>query len=211
MKNKFFALAAVVVLVGIIVAVIFKFNVGYSYKGHQLISIEIGQEFNENDIKAITNEVFPKQQVEIQSSGVYKDVLILSVQEVTDEQKNNLVTKLNEKYGIEKNSEEIKPKYIPSFRLRDVVKAYILPMALATVAVLLYLIIRFRKIGIKGLLIQFLGLNIMAEALYVSILAITRFPINKLVMPGAVAIYFAITIFLTCGYEKQLASKKDND
>lgn len=208
MKNKFFALAALVVLVGIIVAAIFKFNVGYSYKAHTMVSIEIGQEFNEKDIKAITNEVFPKQQVEIQSSGVYKDILVLSVNEISAEQKEQLVSKLNEKYGIEINSEDIKPKYIPSYRLRDVVKVYIIPMLIATVAVIIYFIIRFRKIGIKGLLIQFLGLNIMAEALYIAILAITRFPINKLVMPGAVAIYFAITLFLTYGYEKQLATQK---
>ena len=56
---------------------------------------------------------------------------------------------------------------------------------------------------------QLIGLSALAEALYVALIAITRFPVNRLVMPGAVTIYFVIVTFLTCGYEKQIKVDKE--
>ena len=96
MKNKIFAVTAVLVVIGIIIVAIKGFNVDFCYKQHSLIYIELGQDFNSNDIKAITNEVFSKQKVEIQSSGSYKDNLVINVESVTDEQKEALKQELLE-------------------------------------------------------------------------------------------------------------------
>lgn len=208
MKNKILAFAALLVIIAVIVVAVFKFKVDYCYRAHNLISVEIGQEFNTSDIKAITDEVFPNEKVGIQSSGVYSDNLILNVNNVSDQQKELLSTKLNEKYGLETTVDSVKVKSIPSVRLRDLAKMYIIPMLIASVIGLAYMIIRYKKIGIKKVILQYIGLSALAEALYVSIIAITRFPINRLVMPGAVTIFFVIITFLAYGYEKQLKTEK---
>lgn len=208
MKNKIFALTACIVVIGIIVVAVLGFRVDYCYKQHNLVYIELGKDFNTNDIKAITNEVFPNQSAEIQTSGTYNDNIVINVNEITDEQKQTLSNKLNEKYGTEITPEKITVKFIPSFRLRDLVKPFLIPMTIATVIGLVYMILRYKKVGIKKVVSQYLILSVLAEALYTSIIAITRFPINRLVMPGAVTIYFIIVSFLAYGYEKQI--KEEN-
>ena len=209
MKNKIFAIATGIVIIGIIVVAVLGFNVDYCYKQHNLIYIELGKDFNNNDIKAITNDVFAKQNVVINSSGTYKDNLVLSVESVTEDQKQNLCTKLNEKYGTELTAEGIKTKMVPNYRLRDLLKSYVLPMGIAAIIALAYMIIRYKKIGLAKIISQFVVLSVLAEALFASVIAITRFPVNRLVMPAGVTIFFVIVSFLAYGYEKQL--KKENN
>ena len=96
MKNKIFIGLSAIILIGIIVVAISKFNVGYSYKNHTMIDIKIGKEFNISDIKNITNEVFGKQDVEIQKSGTYSDNVVIKVDGITSEQKELLNSKINE-------------------------------------------------------------------------------------------------------------------
>jgi preprotein translocase subunit SecF len=209
MKNKIFAVTAVLVVIGIIIVAVAGFNVDFCYKHHNLIYIELGQDFNSNDIKAITNEVFPKQKVEIQSSGAYKDNLVINVESVSKEQKETLVNKLNEKYGTEKTTDDLTVKAIPSFKLRDLAKPYLIYMAIAAVAGLVYMLIRYKKVGIKKIISQYVVLTVLAEALFVSVIAITRFPVNRLVMPGAITIFFVIVSFLAYSYENQLKTEKE--
>ena len=57
----------------------------------------------------------------------------------------------------------------------------------------------------KGLLI----LTVVAEILYAAVIAITRYPVNRLVMPVGVIIYIAIVTVLTGTFEKQISTEKE--
>ena len=46
-------------------------------------------------------------------------------------------------------------------------------------------------------------MNILAQALYVSILAITRLPINLLTVPTAIAIYAVVTLVIFNEFERK--------
>lgn len=204
MKNKVFVISSIVIFIGIIIVAILGFNVDFCYKNHNLIDITIGQDFNISDIKAITDEVFKNKKVEIQKTGSYSDGVVIKVDEVTEEQKQLLNTKINEKYGTDNEVEEdIKVNYIPSFRLRDIIKPYIIPMAIATVIVLVYMTIRFRKFGAMKVVGEVLVLTILAELLYMAIIAITRYPINRVVLPVGIIIYIATITVLTGIMEKR--------
>lgn len=209
MKNKIFIGLSAIILIGIIVVAIFKFNVGYSYKNHTMIDIKIGKEFNISDIKNITNEVFGKQDVEIQKSGTYSDNVVIKVDGITSEQKELLNSKINEKYSIENSVDDMKVNKISSFRLRDIAKSYIIPVAISMVLILIYMVIRFKKLGVKKVLIQTVLLTVVAELLYVAILGIVRYPINRLVLPVGVVIYMAMITVLTASFEKELAQDKE--
>ena len=204
MKNKLFIGLAVVILIGIIVVAAFGFNVDYEYKHHSLIDINIGKEFNISDIKVITDEVFGKEKVEIQKAGTYSDKVVIRVSNISDEQKVNLNNKINEKYGIENKVEDMSVNKISSFRLRDVAKSYAIPLAITTVLIVIYMAIRYRKIGAKKVILQTLLFTVLAELLYGSIIAIVRYPVNGLVLPGTVVIYIAIITVLTAMFEKQV-------
>lgn len=210
MKNKIFlGLVAIIVVVGIIMVAIRGFNVDVSYKSYNLVDVKIGKDFNISDIKNITNEVFPNKNIEIQKAGVFSDNLVIKVDEISDEQKELLNSKINEKYGIEKKVEDIEVNYIPNFRLRDIVKPYIVPLAVSTVVIFVYMAVRFRKIGIVKVLGQTVLLAIIAEILFAAVIAITRYPVNRLVMPVAIVIYITIITVLTGMFEKQISSEKE--
>lgn len=203
MKNKILIGLAIVIIVGIIITVAVGFNVDMCYRDYNLVDIKIGKDFNVNDVKNITNEVFQKENVEIQKAGVYSDNVVIKVSNITDEQKNLINTKINEKFGINNSVDDIKVNYIPSYRLRDIVKPYIIPLIITTVLILVYIAIRFRKIGIVKVISQSIILTVIAEILYASIIVITRYPVNRLVMPVGVVIYITIITVLTGMFEKQ--------
>lgn len=208
MKNKIFIGISAIILIGIIVVAVLKFNVDFCYKRHTLVDINIGKDFNITDIKNITNEVFGKQKVEIQKAGTYSDSVIIKVDDITDEQKELLNNKINEKYEIENSIDSVKVNKISSFRLRDIAKSYVIPVALISIFILIYMALRFKKIGVKKVIIQTVLLTVMAELLYGAILAITRFPINRLVLPVGIIIYIAIITVLTGSFEKELSSEE---
>ncbi len=209
MKNKIFAVLAIIILIGIILVATLGFNVNIAYKGYNLVDINIGKDFNISDIKSITDEVFNKEYVEIQKTGAYSDGVAIKAYEINDEQVNLLNTKINEKFGIENTIDDIEVNYIPRNRLRDIIKPYAIPLATATILILIYMCIRFRKLGVSKIIYQLVSLVIMAELLYGSIIAITRYPINRLVMPAAVIIYISVITVLTRNFEKQISEEKE--
>lgn len=209
MKNKIFAVLAIIILIGIILVATLGFNVNIAYKGYNLVDINIGKDFNISDIKSITDEVFNKGYVEIQKTGAYSDGVAIKAYEINDEQVNLLNTKINEKFGIENTIDDIEVNYIPRNRLRDIIKPYAIPLATATILILIYMCIRFRKLGVSKIIYQLVSLVIMAELLYGSIIAITRYPINRLVMPAAVIIYISVITVLTRNFEKQISEEKE--
>ena len=173
----------------------------------ELNSKSIGRVIDIIENENITKEVFGKQSVEIQKAGVYSDNVVIKVKEISEEQKNTLNTKINEKYSVENKVEDIEVNYIPSYRLRDIIKPYIVPFISVTVVIFAYLAIRFRKLGIAKVLSQVAVLTTIAELLYISIIAITRYPINRVVLPIGIVIYMIIITVLNGMFEKELTLK----
>lgn len=203
MKNKIFVGLAIIIIIGIIIITTLGFNLDESYRDYNLVQVRIGQEYNVSDIKTIANEVFSNSNVNIEKAGVYSDYLIIKVKDINDEQKNLLNTKINEKYGIDNKIEDISVNYIPKLKIIDMVKSYIVPVLATMILVLVYMAIRFRKIGSNKVILQTILLTVIAELLYFSIIAITRFPVNRLVLPVGMAIYVTIITVLTGLFEKQ--------
>ena len=205
MKNKILAGVAVIILIGIIIIAAVGFNLDTNYKEYKLIEIKIGKEFNISDIESITNEVFSKKKVEIQKVGDFEETVVIKLadSDISDEQKNTLNTKINEKFGIENSVDDIIVNVVPKIKVFDLIKPYIVPIAIITVVVLIYMAIRFRKIGVVKVVVQTVGMTVMAELLYFAIIAITRHQINELVMPVALVIYVTILALLTGMFEKQ--------
>ncbi|MBR2785989.1 MAG: hypothetical protein IKD76_00545 [Clostridia bacterium] len=203
MKNKIFVGLAIIIIIGTIVIATLGFNVDTSYKAYNLVEVKIGQEFNISDIQAIANEVFSNSKVEVEKAGGYNEYAIIRVKNIDDEQKNSLNTKINQKYGTENTTENISVNYIPREKVTDVAKPYVVPVLLAGILVLIYMAIRFRKLGFVKVISQAVVLTGIAEALYFSIIAITRYPVNRLVMPVALVIYITILTVLTGNFEKQ--------
>lgn len=209
-KNKLVAaiILALVVIAGIIITCTIGFNVEMQTKEHKQIQFYLQKEFNISDIREITNEVFPAQEVIIQKVEAFEDSVQISALEITEEQENNLVTKLNEKYELNLTAEDQEIVTVPKTRISDILRPNIMPFVIATIIILLYFAIKYRKLRILKVILKTIITLAISEALLLSIIAITRIPVGKYTVSMIFAVYVLALGILTSKLENKLQKTK---
>lgn len=201
-------LIAIILIAGIAITLTIGLNFDLNYQETRQIQLNLGIEFDKNDIKEITDEVFSGQKVMIQTVEVFKDAVSIRTTDITDEQKQSLIDKINEKYeSAEIEADSVEIETIPHTRGRDIVKPYIAPFALATFIILVYMAFRYKKIGSTKTILKTLGMVILMQAILLSIIAIARIPIGRVTIPLVLGVYLLTLIGLTTSFEKQLKTK----
>lgn len=201
-------LIAIILIAGIAITLTIGLNFDLNYQETKQIQLNLGTEFNKNDIKEITDEVFSGQKVMIQTVEVFKDAVSIRTTDITDEQKQSLIDKINDKYeSAEIEADSVEIETIPHTRGRDIVKPYIAPFALATFIILVYMAFRYKKIGSTKTILKTLGMVILMQAILLSIIAIARIPIGRVTIPLVLGVYLLTLIGLTTSFEKQLKTK----
>lgn len=201
-------LIALVIIAGIVIIAVEGFNFDLKYQDTQRVELYLKTEFNIADIRQITNEVFGNQKVMIQKVEVFEDSVSITTTSISDEQKNNLITKINEKYGTELTTEDTTIENIGHTRGRDIIKPYIIPFAIAVIVVLVYLGIRYYKLVIVKVIGKSIGIMVLVQVLLFSIIAITRIPIGRLTIPMVILVYLLTLFGITNMFEKNLSKKK---
>ncbi len=201
-------LIALVIIAGIVMIAVKGFNFDLKYQDTQRVELYLKTEFNISDIRQITDEVFGIQKVMIQKVEVFEDSVSITTTSISDEQKSNLITKINEKYGTELTAEDTVVEDIGHTRGRDIIKPYIIPFVIAVIVVLIYLGIRYHKLSIAKVLAKSIGIMALAQILLFSVIAITRIPIGRLTIPMVILVYLLTLFGITNMFEKDLAKKK---
>lgn len=196
-------LIAIILIVGAIVIATKGLAFELKYQDSQKVELNIGKEFKTEDVKQITNEVFDNQPVKIQAIEVYKDAISITTTEISEEQKTNLVNKINEKYETELKSEDITIESIPHTRGRDIIKPYITPFIIITIIILVYLMIRYYKLNSLKVLIESIGIIALSQMVLLGIMDITRMPIGKFTIPMVLLVYMISTYICTAKFENK--------
>ena len=196
-------LIAIILIVGAIVSATKGLAFELKYQDSQKVELNIGKEFKTEDVKQITNEVFDNQPVKIQAIEVYKDAISITTTEISEEQKTNLVNKINEKYETELKSEDITIESIPHTRGRDIIKPYITPFIIITIIILVYLMIRYYKLNSLKVLIESIGIIALSQMVLLGIMAITRMPIGEFTIPMVLLVYMISTYICTAKFENK--------
>ncbi len=207
-KKILYTVIALIIIVGILITCIWGFNVNISYVEHKQVDIYIGKEFNSEDINKIAKEVLGKQEIRVQKVEVYEDMVSINAKEITNEQLEQINQKINEKYELENKADSLTITSVPKIRLLDEIKPYIIPAIISAVIIIVYSVIRYRKIGVLKLLISLVKSLVLPQAIYFSILAITRLPICRLTMPVALVI-LVVTLFVEYNNLEKAKDKKD--
>lgn len=208
-KNKvLISIIAIIVVVGIIMTAVMGFNFDLKYQQAKKVELHINKEFAISDIKQIINEVLGNNGVIIQKVEMFEDTASIIAKDITDEQKSNLITKINEKYGTELSAENTEIVTIPHTRGRDIVKPYIIPFLISTVIIIVYMAIRYYKLNFIKVVLETIGVLVVAQILLFSIMAITRIPIGRLTIPLMILVYVLSLLGITNKCEKDLATKK---
>ena len=210
-KQLKIVLIVLIILAGIVMIAVKGFNFDLKYQDTQRVELYLETEFNISDIKQITNEVFGNQRVMIQKVEVFEDSVSITTTSISDEQKNNLITKINEKYGTELKAEDIQIEDIAHTRGRDIIKPYIIPFAIAVIATLVYIGIRYYKLSTVKVVLKSIGILLLSQVLLFSVIAITRIPIGRLTIPMVILVYLLTLFGMTSRYEKNLANKKKEE
>ena len=202
MKNKLlYILIAIIIIAGIVVGCTAKFKFSLAYDDSVRVEMYIGKDYTKSDVEAIAKEAFSTKEVLIQKIEFFNDSVAITVRESNDEKLNNLVTKVNEKYGTTLTKEDLTIVDVPHYRGRDIMSNYIVPIVISAVLIIIYSIIRFRKIELAKIIAKLVIWPIIIEALYLSILAIARIPISYYTLP--LGIILALTT-ITYKNEKKL-------
>lgn len=202
------ALVAIVLIVGLIMILTIGFNKELKYKKHAQIQLYLEKEFNEEDIIEITNEVFEGQEVIIQEVELYKDTVLISTKSITDEQKTNLINKINEKYETTLAADTTEVQTIPKTRIRDILKQYIWAFAIASAIIIVYMAIRFRKLNVLKVVLKTIFALIISEATLFAVIAITRIPVGRFTVPMVFGMYVLVLAIITSKFENKLAKIK---
>ena len=202
---------AIIILIGIAITCTIGLNFDLRYRDSKRMELYLEQDFNISDIKQMTDEVMPGKKVIIQKVEVYEDTVSITAEDITDEEKQSLIDKVNEKYGTTLAAESTEIETIPNTRGRDIVKPYVVPFGIATLIILVYMAIRYRKLGVMRTLVKTVVVSVVAQATLLSVMAITRIPIGIVTIPLVITVYLLTLIGLTTYFEQQLARNKKKE
>ena len=68
---------------------------------------------------------------------------------------------------------------------------------------------RYHKLGSIKIIAKTIGINIVAQATLISVIAITRIPFGRLTIPMVLAVYLLTMVGLTARFEKRLEENKE--
>lgn len=211
MKTKkiiLYIIICLIIVAGIVVWKVAGFNKELQYSSRKQIQLANQTGIEISDIEKIASEVLGNTEFMIQPVETFGNAVSVVSKDMTEDQKNSIVEKFNEKYYSDDsdhkiNSDDIKIVSIPFTRVKDVIKPYILPGAITLILVTLYFAIRFRKLGWKKVIAKALVIPVVVEALMFSIIAITRAPFGRVTTILGIAIYIITIFILTNKFENE--------
>lgn len=209
MKKIVYGVLICIIVIGAIITCTMGLSVDIIYSKNAEIDVYIGKVVDLKEIKQIAQEVFPNERLLIQNIEMFNDMVSIKMKDKSDEelkgQLEQLNTKINEKYGTKNKVEEsIKVVHNPKTRLSSILNPYFTPIGISAVIILVFVAIRYKKLGMIKTSGSYLLYTGMIELLYLSILAIVRFPINRLVVPIGLVLYIITITTLSFKNEKKL-------
>lgn len=207
-KKILYLAIILLILAGILVVALKGFKVDLMLEQHEAISIVLGKDFEVKDIRKICKEVFSNKKTVVRKIEVFSDAVRIDVSSVTDEEKKNLVTKVNEKYGLTIEESAVQVKTISNVRIRDMIKPYIVPSAISILIIGAYLIIRFKKENSFKLISKLILLILVTEGIIASVVAIARLPFSNLLVNSMTVIAIWELILYINKEEKEYARLK---
>lgn len=157
-----------------------------------------------------------EEKFDIKFTDNFEDEVVITAKQVSEEQISSLETKLKEKYtslNKEENTEEehnhntnqiIRTVDMPAVEVYDLVKSYIEPMIIVTIAVIIVLAIFFRKLGVLKAIIYQVFLILGINLVYISAVAITRIAVNEYIISVGVFVYSMSLVISTLFIKSKL-------
>ena len=201
-KIIFIALVALVILIGIVVVGIWGYNKELKFEKSQSIDIYVEQKVDESKIKNIVHEALGNANYTFQTVEIYKDMVTIRSEQITEEQKNNIVNKIKENYEFKQTAEETTINTVPATRIIDMYRGYILPFTISGILVWVYMVIRYYKKGILKVLARTVAIPVFGELFLLSVIVIARIPVGRFTPILVIGMYIAAILIVIKENEK---------
>lgn len=208
-----------IIVAGIVMVAVKGFNVELRYTANKKVVLTIEQAIDINKIQEKADEVLGKGKSLVETTGRFKEGIQIISKEITEEQKNSLVEKINALYPQESATEGEEPKKlldsskitieaVQNARIRDFLRPYIIPMVVTTLVILVYYAVRYNKLGIHKVILKSGLTTVVEQVLLLSLLAIVRFPMGSLTAPLILTVYVISLIYTNTNLMKEEKNKK---
>ena len=204
-------IVAIIIIIGAIICAKKGFNIEMMYKNRQEIMISNSTEIDISKIEEISKSVLENREVKVQKLERFGNAVEIISTSISDEEKQNLISKINEECKTDISTDDINIISIPNTRIRDILKPYILPGVVTFAAILLYFIIMYHKIGVSKVLLKGIFTPIITELVYYSLIAITRVEFGRITNAIAIGIYILAIGALTINFQKEKEKLPKND
>ena len=206
-----YIIVAVLILVGAIVCGIKGFNIELFYMPRQEMIISNNTGLDSSKVLEIAKSVLGNQKVKVQEVERFGNSVQITSTSISDEEKQNIITKINEEYSLDISADEVTKTEVPATRIRDILNPYILPGSISIIVILLYFIIVYHKIGIYKVVFKTILIPVITEVTYYSIIAITRLPFGRIVNAIALGLYIVSIGMLTICFKKAKESLTEGE
>ena len=152
------------------------------------VEFYLAQDIDMPAIKEITGVVFKNETVAVQAVESFNDEVVISANEITDDQLEMLVALMNAKFNLNYEAENIEVRTVPAYSVSDTISIYLLPLVLTVAISLVYFALRYKKRGVmKYFLIPVASLLLVILTCF-GLMSVFRLPFNSYTMPIALGI-----------------------
>ena len=206
MKNKnliIYIIICLIIIAGIAVWQSKGFRTEIQYTPRKQIQLTNYTGIEISDVESIASEVLGKTTYIVQPVETFGNAVSIVAKNMTEEQRDKIVEKFNEKYNTKLEKEKVEINSIPHTRVKDILKRYIVPGLATLCLVIVYFAIRFSKIGYKKVIAKTMLVPIVSELIVFSIISIARIPFSRLAVATGLTVYLISLIALTVMFENQ--------
>ncbi len=211
MKNKIlYGIIAIILIAGIVTFFIHGFNIGNVYGSYTKIGLYIETGVNKEEVTQIVNETFENKEALIQDVEYFGEMVLITLPQVTDEQIDSFLAKINEKYSLEYTKDDLDILNMPGQTFLEVAMPYVWPVAISVVLATAYMAIRYYSLGVLKVIGKSILSIIIIQAIIVSLYLIFNLPIDLSIVP-AVLFGLGIAVLYTANKNNHLLDIKKQE
>ncbi|MBR1884412.1 MAG: protein translocase subunit SecF [Clostridia bacterium] len=145
-KNVFLILSILVIVSGIVIGFVRGFKFDIDFMGGTRIQVDIGESYDERELKNIVKEVIGEEPL-VQSLSSSENMVSLTTNTITEEQSNSVIDALKEKYTNLGDStiRNVQPSYG-----KELIESTIIASIVAIILLFVYIVIRFKVLGVAA-------------------------------------------------------------
>lgn len=211
MKNKIlYGIIAIILIAGIAAFFIHGFNIGNVYGSYTKIGLYIETGVNKEEVRQIVNESFENSEYQMQDVEYFGEMVLITLPQVSDEQIDTFLAKINEKYSLEYTKEDLDIFNMPALTFYEVAEPYIWPVTISIVLGIAYMAIRYYSLGVIKVIGKTILSILIIQALAVSLYLIFNLPIDLSIVP-TVLFGLGIALLYTANKNNQLLDIKKEE